>query len=111
MSPKLMTSKGGIAGKGMDERERADARGGVEPRQGGIAGSGVGGDIVGRELSASPPPGPTVSDGRREMLEAPECLAGVESCAPNGRADAGVGAGSDEVQRRDRGAVRPDARP
>jgi hypothetical protein len=69
MSPKLMTSKGVIAGKDMDECERVDTGGGVEPREGGDPECEIGRDGVGRELS----PGEAwrvIPSGRRERIEA-----------------------------------------
>ena len=42
-----MTSKGVTVGEDRDERAGADAGGGVEPREGGDAESGVGGDVDG----------------------------------------------------------------
>src|SRR3970040_2212788 len=99
MSPKLMTSKGVITGKDMDERKGVDAGGGVEPCQGRDAESAFGRDVVGRELSSGEAAGAAVSGGRSQGTEAPECGARVESRAADVRARAGIGAGAGEVQR------------
>src|ERR671915_408007 len=109
MSPRLMTSKGVITGKDMDERKRVDAGGGVEPRQGRHAECAFGRDGVGRELPPREAAGAAVSGGRRQGTEAPECGTCVESRAAEGGARAGLGAGAGEVQRADRGAVWADA--
>src|SRR5512147_3014496 len=109
MSPKLVTSKGVIAGKDMDECARVEAGGGIEPREGGDVESGVGGDVAGRELSPGEASGAAISSGRSEGTEASERGWRVESCAAHGRASAGVGARAGEVQRADRRAVWADA--
>ena len=101
MSPKLMTSKGVIAGKDMDECERVDTGGGVEPREGGDTESGFGSEIDGRELSPGEASGTAVEGGRGEGTEAPERGWRVESCAAHNGARAGVGARAGEVQRAD----------
>src|SRR6266545_1096357 len=85
MSPKLMTSKGVIAGKDMDECERVDTGGGVEPREGGDPACAISGDVAGRELSPGEASGAALSSGRREGTEASERGARVESCAADGR--------------------------
>src|ERR1700676_2477290 len=99
MSPKLMTSKGVIVGKDMDECDRVDTGGGVEPREGGHPEFGFGGDLAGRELSPGEAAGAAVSGGRGERTEAPERGWRVESCAAPGRTRTCVGARAGEVQR------------
>src|SRR3972149_8116064 len=99
MSPKLMTSQEVITGKDMDERKRADAGGGVEPRQGRDATSRFGGNVVGRELSPGEAAGAALSGGRREGADAPQRRGRLESCAAHGRTRAGVGARAGEVRR------------
>ena len=84
MSPKLMTSKGSLFGKDIDECERVGAGGGVEPREGGDTEFGIGGDVAGRELSPGEASGAAVSGGRGEGTEAPERGSGVQSCATHG---------------------------
>src|SRR5215210_5776259 len=109
MSPKLMTSKGVIAGKDMDECERVDTGGGVEPREGGDPECAIGGDVTGRELSPSEASGAALSSGRSEGTEASKRGTRVESCAADGRTGACVGARAGEVQRAGGCAVRADA--
>src|SRR5579864_1142446 len=92
----------------MDECERVDTGGGVEPREGGDTKFGIGGDIAGRELSPSEASGAAVSSGRREGTEAPERGSRVQSCATHGCPGACVGARAGEVQRAGRGAVWAD---
>src|SRR5215210_1714134 len=108
MSPKLMTSKGVIAGKDMDECERVDTGGGVEPREGGDPECAIGGDVTGRELSPSEASGAAISSGRSEGTEASKRGTRVESCAADGRTGACVGARAGEVQRAGGCAVRAD---
>src|SRR3970040_1438036 len=99
MSPKLVTLKGVITGKDMDERARVDTGGGVEPRQGGDPQCGVGRDVAGRELSPGEAVGASISGGRRQRIEASKCRAAVESRARGGGARASAGARPEEVQR------------
>src|SRR6476620_631993 len=99
MSPKLMTSKGVITGKDMDERARVDTCGGVAPRQGGDPESGIGRDVAGCELSPGEAIGASLPCGGRQRIEASKCGAAVESCARGRGARASAGAGPGEVQR------------
>src|SRR5712692_1765297 len=108
MSPKLVTSKGVIAGKDMDECARVETGGGVEPREGGDTEFGIGRDVAGRELSPGEASGAAVSGGRGEGTEAPERRERVESCATPGRTRARVGARPGEVQRAGGSAVWAD---
>ena len=71
MSPKLVTSKGGTAGKDMDERARVDTGGSVEPSEGGDIESGIGRAAAGGELSAGEAAGAAISGGRDEGPDAP----------------------------------------
>src|SRR5215211_4962366 len=108
MSPKLVASKGGTAGKDMDECARVETRGGVEPREGGDTEFGIGCDVAGCELSPGETSGATVSSGRGEGTEASERRERVESCAADGRTRACVGTRPGEVQRAGGCAVRAD---
>jgi hypothetical protein len=56
----------------MDECERADTGGSIEPREGGDAEFGIGRDVAGRELSPGDASGAAVSGGRSEGTEALE---------------------------------------
>src|SRR5437879_12650638 len=96
MSPKLVTSKEVAVEEDMDERERTDAGGGLEPRESGDVKFGFGGDVAGGELSAGETAGAPVSGGRREGTEASERGWSVETCAAPGlrRARGGVGRGA-----------------
>src|SRR4029450_6941191 len=109
MSPKLMTSKGVVAGKDMDECERVEPGRGLEPGEGGDAESGIGGDPDGRELSPGEASGAAVFGGRGEGPEASERGRRIESRAADEGARAGGGARAREVQRADRRAVWADA--
>src|SRR6266550_402636 len=86
-------------GKDGDECEGIDASGGVEPREGGDTEFGFGGDVVGRELSSGEASGAAVPSGRGERTDAPARGWRVESCAARGRARAGVGARTGQIQR------------
>src|SRR5882672_2705056 len=99
MSPKLMTSKGVIAGKDMDECARVVTGRGVEPREGGDPEFEIGRDVAGGQLSAGEAFGAALSSGRGEGPEAPERRSAVESCAADGRTGAGAGARAAQVQR------------
>src|SRR3972149_9934577 len=99
MSPKLVTSKGVITGKDMDERARVDTGGGVEPREGGEPQCGIGRDVAGRELSPGEAVGASIPCGGRQRIEASKCRAAVESRVRGGGARAGAGARPGEGRR------------
>src|SRR5437879_2443920 len=109
MSPKLVTSKEVAVEEDMDERERTDAGGGLEPRESGDVKFGFGGDVAGGELSAGETAGAPVSGGRREGTQASERGWSVEPCAAPGLTRTRVGAGAREVRRERRPAVWADA--
>src|SRR4051812_18230682 len=103
-----MTSKGGTAGKDMDEYARVASGGGVEPRQGRDSQFAISGDDAGGELSPGQTSAAAVSGGRGDGLAASECGGRVESCPAGRRTRAGVGARPGEVQRACEPAVWPD---
>jgi hypothetical protein len=89
------------------QRGRADAGGGVERVKPGSLSLTSAATVLGVSDRQAKRLAQRYRTEGAKALRHRECRAGVGSCASDGRADASIGAGSDEVQRRDWGSVRP----